>query len=1519
METSKSEPIPTVGFSPTSSPGAAHCDVAAHGVSEGEDLDSSPHLGVPSNLSAFRASPASPRSPFLQLSSPPTLSNGQQSPNEPPLAESPPKTRSFIGMPPRSGYELSDDPDDVGSEEDGSSSGRGSVGTNDDEDLDEDEDEDDDDEFRDVDEMDDEDDGRRRNAKMASFDDGENGADSSSGLSSLSRPGLPKRPSLTRSGAVPAPPSVLDPIASAEAAARALTAGKGPEGASLLSYFRDRFDQNGDAPYLGAEAQSQQMELDPQIIDGETQVSALGLHADAGDGLDEGIGLDENGSDQGMETEQVEESLNTLERIFLFAKSDLSYHRVLVSSSLPEWIREVELNDAVEYIIPLLNGLGTDELDVCAAFAPELGRVMWFFFRNCPLAELDADESREGAGEQTDSKNASVESTDVGIATEIETARRPRISVATFTSLLCALLLNQTNLIAGATQQSLVHFFCRLDNRDPNTPKDETESLTEDENRARQERLYMDGYMTHAVGRNGQLVPHEPYQFDERAKEAIRNELLENVAFAIARLNLEHSRELPVNGHDAGDFSSNEPMPLDADSPQLDNSEGRETDSETKAMSKSSDNGSNEASNGVENTTDSPEPLKDNSGDESNAPADADMLDESQFLESWNNAGSPFAQEDSATNVSDFKADMDEEAAVGRMASVSLLAALCAEELVSRDLIDSRLLPEVLGLASDPAFFVRKEVAGALGPISKNLDHEKIVSHILPPFEKAMDDRIWHVRQAACFSLPTVLGRLEAPLRREKTVASMRTLVNDVSRNVRLAALEIIGEAIYMFHKDEMGVPEELVRFFLGEPFDGPPQQGEASISFDLSMDTNAHGASNAGNIGESKATGGSQAIEDDRESLLASFGFTKGDLSLSEGRWGSDFAMADTDPERPLVMAFNLPAVVLTLGADRWSRLRETHLELSKTHAVNVRKSLAASIHEIARIIGPEATKADLLSTAWSFFWDQELDVRTAFMENVDVFLSCLPKEDALQALCSMLELWSLRNSRDWRLRERLALHIPSIARQFLLEDEDGNLVSLMHLALADTVSAVRDAGVKSVPELYRAFAEHDQVIADGFLGMISDLGESDRYRLRVACLLCIQALIDGGIQRSSCELLLLSKLIQLGSDPIVEVRICLARAVGMMCRRDELYALPQSRSTELNALVARLSRDRSAEVREAVAGILSDEEVAKLVGAFEPPALEARRLVLGPSDGGPHRPEARDYGEDDSRHEFEGVGAGINATPLFDMDEAADLDDVDMDGDGSGSDEGFTFATTPAPSHRGGVDEDTDPFADEEDEPHHLLGVDQGQGDLDSEGELEQDEQQSPREQASWTDSQTTQSADGGDADSDKITLSSPQRVGPGLGGEAVASGSPSSGGPNGTLTHALAGGSPSDIRTKNADPFLAYVAGRRSQDLSRMKLDLSEMIGGGAAASGAPRGTNSSKSSSSSGTSGLPGSAESLRSPGSEDDEGKHSGDWSQLGRSELGEEGSRQQDGHEHEQVGSTNTEDDYVNVEVSESP
>lgn len=88
---------------------------------------------------------------------------------------------------------------------------------------------------------------------------------------------------------------------------------------------------------------------------------------------------DPEGND-GFHIDMDEEGLTPLERIFLFAKSEYSDHRETVSRMLPVWIEEVEVCEAVDYILPLFQGLIQDEDFVKEAFASSLDKLMWYFF-----------------------------------------------------------------------------------------------------------------------------------------------------------------------------------------------------------------------------------------------------------------------------------------------------------------------------------------------------------------------------------------------------------------------------------------------------------------------------------------------------------------------------------------------------------------------------------------------------------------------------------------------------------------------------------------------------------------------------------------------------------------------------------------------------------------------------------------------------------------------------------------------------------------------------------------------------------------------------------------------------------------------------------------------------------------------------------------------------------------------------------------------------------------------------------
>ncbi|PWN44156.1 ARM repeat-containing protein [Ceraceosorus guamensis] len=1277
-------------------------------------------LGMPSgHHSPF--TPSSPLSspfhaPLPSRTPPPHLDAG--------LSESPPKVRSFIGMPPRSGYDLSDDPDDVGSEDGSTGSSRaGSIheADNDNESEGEGEGEGDGDtgseqgtDRRGADQ--DLNDAEERDVigdSQNGGSDGVSGADAPP-LGSAARPHLPKRPSLTRAAIVP-PIAAHAGLAAhhqfpmedthTSAAANGFPA-DGPAGA--LGFFND--DDTGKMPgnhshlglqwspgpvlagqsagsgggsmpppfgptALGPEGPGGIIDaVDPSLIVGGSS-QQLGNESQ-----DQDVDMGTSGSNANPEQNIIEESLSTLERLFLFAKSEMTFHRVLVARSLADWIFEIDLSDAVEYVIPLLNGLGTDELEVCTVFTPELHRLMWFFFRNCPLvqnAKADAEQKDQVPGAATDADN------------DEEIADRPKLSVEAFTPLLCALLLNSNTSVAGAAQLSLVQLFARLDHVALRGPAGDTmENLSVSNEWSQDSALVPD-----ASGREGERVPLRAYDFDSQARQMVKAELLENVAFAIGKLNAQDStlRTGDQSTHAQGvSPSEKSSTPKMSDSKPLN---GEYVDHE-KTLSV-----------GDADSRVSDQPAPEVPSFEMDCEADEDLQDSTSGDGSRGNTDETTFQRSSPALSASDNPDREEEAAVGRMASVSLLAALSAEGLLDVETLETRVVPEVVRLQSDGAFFVRKEVAIAVGSLAKHVNSSVVVKSLLPAFERFVQDDIWHVRQAVCLSIPAIFTHLDAETKRSRLLNALGIFTQDVSRNVRSVAFEIIGEAIYLFHKDPLGVPEPLIRHFLGEPFEEAQSADDhPSDPFSMEMDQSGYPSSDLGKV-QAEETQQDNWSDDDMMNGYSS------ERWLEEMIGGPSGAAKAVDAARQHVMAYNFPAVVLTLGQERWPKLRAAHRDLFLASGTSQAQcSLAASLHEIAKVIGPEAASEDLVELFEYSMWTTEADVelKSAAVEHMDEFLQALPTDAAQKQLTMLTALWSSHFERDWRLRERLAQHISALARHHLLDDESGDLVTLMQLALSDPVSAVRDAAVLSVPTLYTTFAEHDQTVADGFLAIVADMGMADRYRKRLACVLAMHALFGAGIERSSVELSLIERMVELARDTVVDVRIALSRAVALACKRDELYASPQSRSPAVNEVLALLYRDASAEVREPMHDLL-DEEQAQVLPEVQPVQVHARRdLTLGPADGGPHRPPRYTSWESSSPDALASQpspqqGIAIADFPMIDAardpDDSADPD-VSMFDDGADDDNDEEEQSTSAISRGESVH-------DLLDAPHHLLNV--------------------------------------------------------------------------------------------------------------------------------------------------------------------------------------------------------------------
>lgn len=302
---------------------------------------------------------------------------------------------------------------------------------------------------------------------------------------------------------------------------------------------------------------------------------------------------------------------------------------------------------------------------------------------------------------------------------------------------------------------------------------------------------------------------------------------------------------------------------------------------------------------------------------------------------------------------------------------------------------------------------------------------------------------MWHVRHGALLALPAILPRLTPAQRRDLALQTILPLTTDEFPSVRLGVLETLGEVIYTFHQDTDGPPEELIQLFLGRKEDKRVRNGEMFIE-EAALEAKRH------------------------EALLSSiFGVTRPSSTPPEPPpHNEENALQSfyTDPSRPLICAFNYPAVALTLGRLRWDELREVYLDLALNPAVKVRRTIAASLGELARIIGPENARSDLLKVWWAAVRCEEDDlVRVKAVECVETFVEALTQEAREEVVEGLLNLWEEGVFGTWREREDIAKALVGLTSK-VGHHRPPFIRGLLMNALVDSVAAVREAAISTV-----------------------------------------------------------------------------------------------------------------------------------------------------------------------------------------------------------------------------------------------------------------------------------------------------------------------------------------------------------------------------------------------------------------------------------------------------------------------
>ena len=266
---------------------------------------------------------------------------------------------------------------------------------------------------------------------------------------------------------------------------------------------------------------------------------------------------------------------------------------------------------------------------------------------------------------------------------------------------------------------------------------------------------------------------------------------------------------------------------------------------------------------------------------------------------------------------------------------------------------------------------------------------------------------------------------------------------------------------MHTFADDEGGPPEPLLKLFLGvretqDPGGGqPPTEHERPPVVRVLQEVQSPPPRSATSVSATSST-------------WSDYGTDAGS--------GPDIY---EDPQRPLICAFNYPAVTLTLGRQRWPELRDLYLSLALEPTFKIRRTLAASLGEIANIVGEEHAAADLMTVFWSSLHAEEGEVRMKVIEALQTFARAIALPERTAVANGLADAFASGKLSSWREREGAVKALGGLVE---LEGVSSEVLQTMLVkALEDPVAAVREAAILvvsawdiSIPAKFRCFTRN-------------------------------------------------------------------------------------------------------------------------------------------------------------------------------------------------------------------------------------------------------------------------------------------------------------------------------------------------------------------------------------------------------------------------------------------------------------
>lgn len=590
--------------------------------------------------------------------------------------------------------------------------------------------------------------------------------------------------------------------------------------------------------------------------------------------------------------------------------------------------------------------------------------------------------------------------------------KRPSIVLSSFTPLLITLLTDSSESIALLVRFGLLTFLARLRGHDSPAPTWVDFGLVSSD-------AYLPVTSTEDAG-------YEPYSIGPAQRLAIVLEIIDGVVLALCRTGIS-TASLPRACEKDGAWDT---VPLtDNDEPQSSLIDDVDPKSNIRTYFESSP-----------------------------APEPTSFEDAANFF-----TPCPAFLRDTLSSTSEHPQGAAQMAA-RRQIGLSLIGSIIESGCAEPDVVSGRLLPQVARAAiirHESSRLVRQQAAVTLNLILSISSQQSTAPSdgaddnvLVDTFQGLAADPDADVRKQACFGLPSFIRIAQG---KRHAAELFDKFASDDHRDVRLVASQVLGEVIYGYKSST--VPDQLIKYFVhGFPKDideeerqrtfglvGPFSQDGFGVSI-RSSGTAFGSCTNLANL-----TGGAASHTNSFSTLMSP-------------------PISATDIERAMCRAFNFPAVLLTLGPERWPQLRALFLELTSEtrYPSQVRRSLACSVHEIIKILA-DGDLSDCVTVLEQFLFSEgEGQVVEAVLENLHTSLEPLSRSTVIKILDG-LRSFSEEDERGavvgWRVREQLAKLLPALWDCFgSYEEAVAIFEDLLRLGLCDGAAAVRAASLQFV-----------------------------------------------------------------------------------------------------------------------------------------------------------------------------------------------------------------------------------------------------------------------------------------------------------------------------------------------------------------------------------------------------------------------------------------------------------------------